>query len=564
MGKASIHIQKASGSAITHNSRENYSKSVVFIDEVNELWNNKKIAYEIYRSELKKRVEAYTNRTNQKLQKTAVTHLSAVVNLEQHHTLKDLESIKDELEKVFDTKVFQIAIHRDEGKIKHKVSGDYFVSGTDFFYNPDDGKYYGDKNKHTFSDEINIDEFDIEKNYHAHIEFMGLDSQGNAIRQKMNRYVLSNLQDFVAIALNMERGNNYQIKKSAKRLDTHEFKASKKRENEVKKIVKREKNKIIDEANEIIINKDEKIKKTKEEKKQLQSDLEFVKNEFKSIRELLKGTGATREDFKKIDDLNKQLQNDLKNNDIDIKKATDEIKNLIIDLKIDNKTKDNKIKEKDEKIKELEDKINDINEAIKNIDEMQNQINNLKNVIENQLEIIEQKDEKIKELEIQNETLQEQINTLIMENLNLKEKNNSSANINDYEAIKKENESLKKENSFLKSSITKIINFANEKIKDFFKFKIYNDVIFKSSDDHLLLEDWEDRCNDRYKLETEYNKQIENELLKEKDFEKVEDTNKINLNTLEKLNKNLEEFISPHKKKEDIEQFNRYDSFLNR
>ena len=39
----------------------------------------------------------------------------------------------------------------------------------------------------------------------------------------------------------MERGNNYQIKKSAKRLDTHEFKASKKEENEVKKIVKNEK-----------------------------------------------------------------------------------------------------------------------------------------------------------------------------------------------------------------------------------------------------------------------------------------------------------------------------------
>ena len=133
MGKASIHIQKASGGAITHNSRENYSKSVVFKDEKNELWNDKKSAFQIYREELKNRVEAYTNRTNQKLQKTAVTHLSAVVNLEQHHTLKDLENIKEELEKVFDTKVFQMAIHRDEGKIKHKETGEYLVSGIDFF-----------------------------------------------------------------------------------------------------------------------------------------------------------------------------------------------------------------------------------------------------------------------------------------------------------------------------------------------------------------------------------------------------------------------------------------------
>ena len=77
---------------------------------------------------------------------------------------------------------------------------------------------------------------------------MGLDSQGQAIRQKMNRFVLSNLQDFTAQTLNMERGNNYQIKKSVKRLDTHEFKASKKEENEVKKIVKNEKNKIVKKA----------------------------------------------------------------------------------------------------------------------------------------------------------------------------------------------------------------------------------------------------------------------------------------------------------------------------
>ena len=54
MGKSSIHIQKASNGAITHNSRENYSKSVVFIDEKNELWNDKKIAYEIYRPPLHK------------------------------------------------------------------------------------------------------------------------------------------------------------------------------------------------------------------------------------------------------------------------------------------------------------------------------------------------------------------------------------------------------------------------------------------------------------------------------------------------------------------------------
>ena len=76
----------------------------------------------------------------------------------------------------------------------------------------------------------------------------------------------SNLQDFTAQTLDMERGNNYQVKKSVKRLDTHEFKASKKEENEVKKIVKNEKSKIVKKANEIINSEREDKKKLKAEK----------------------------------------------------------------------------------------------------------------------------------------------------------------------------------------------------------------------------------------------------------------------------------------------------------
>ena len=69
----------------------------------------------------------------------------------------------------------------------------------------------------------------VQKNYHAHIEMMGLDSDGNAIRQKMNRFVLSNLQDFTAQTLNMERGNNYQLKKVQRDQILTSLKTSKKR-----------------------------------------------------------------------------------------------------------------------------------------------------------------------------------------------------------------------------------------------------------------------------------------------------------------------------------------------
>ena len=474
MGKSSIHIQKASNGAITHNSRENYSKSVVFTDEKNELWNDKKIAYQIYRSELKNRVEAYTNRTNQKLQKTAVTHLSAVVNLEQHHTLKDLEKIKDELEKVFDTKVFQMAIHRDEGKIKHKETGEYLVSGIDFFYNPDDKKYYSKKDKNTFLNELDINQYEIEKNYHAHIELMGLDSQGQAIRQKMNRFVLSNLQDFTAQILNMERGNNYQIKKSAKRLDTHQFKASKKEENEVKKIVKNEKSKIVKKANEIINNE-------KEEKKRIKAELEELKKENSKFREELKANQSEREHYKLQEQLNKQLQQDLKASKIDLSTALEQIE----DLK-----------------KEI------FHPTLKKSDDTP-----AKNI-----EVANHYIKQNKSLQEQNKVLESKVITL--ENKIVSSSPQNDLLIKEIKDLKEKVTVLENENKSLKQKIKDIVSLANEKIKSLFQFKIWNNYMFKRTryDREYINENkedyWEELVYDNPRVDTLYKDNIENELIK--------------------------------------------------
>ena len=205
MAKSSIHIQRAVGGSVGHNSREHFSYSVVFTDdgEENECTHTVDEAYSIYRDELKQRTQAYTERTGQKLQKTAVTQLSAILNLEKHHTLKDLESIKNHLETTIGTKVYQMAIHRDEGKLISKIDGTELYSGKDFFLNPENKKFYFDKK---FTNEIDLKDYEIVKNYHAHIEMMGLDKDGNAIRQKMNKRVLKEMQTFVAKELKMERG----------------------------------------------------------------------------------------------------------------------------------------------------------------------------------------------------------------------------------------------------------------------------------------------------------------------------------------------------------------------
>ena len=303
---SSIHIQKSSAGSVHHNSRENFSHSVVFTDEKNELLNNAKESFTIYRDELKIRSEAYSNSTGQKLQSRAVTQLSAVINLEQHHTMKDLEKIKTYLEKEFDTKVFQMAIHRDEGKLKEKTTGNYLVSGTDFFLNPKDNKHYYDKK---YTKPLNLDNYTIEKNYHAHIEMMGLKSDGKAIRQDMNRFKLSKLQDFVAESLQMQRGKNYLIDKSSKRLDTHEFKQAKKIENNVIRSAK------------------EYIKTIKKETVSLAKAKE-LQEEIKQLRAELKENGATRADYAQLEELNKALKTEVKNKTLTIEQLQQQTNSL--------------------------------------------------------------------------------------------------------------------------------------------------------------------------------------------------------------------------------------------
>jgi hypothetical protein len=362
-----------------------------------------------------------------------------------------------------------MAIHRDEGKIKHKETGEYLVSGIDFFYNEQDNKYYTKKDKNKYENELNIYEYDIEKNYHAHIEFMGLDSQGQAIRQKMNRFVLSNLQDFTAQTLNMERGNNYQIKKSAKRLDTHDYKAEKKAENEVIKTVKKEKNKVIKKANEII--KDERT-----QKKELKNELETLKEENNKARAELKELGGVREDFAKLENLNKKLQEDLKTKSIDLDEALKQIQDLRREV-FSTKYKDNN------------------NNPVKNIDVV-------KHLEKENIQLKTSLDEAniIKEdLKILNDRLENDLKATrnekqILEGkvLTLEAKSIPVQIMNDYELLKKENESLKKENSFLKRMVDKVLNYANSKIKDLINFgkpQVKQSVSFEDFSSQIIVED---------------------------------------------------------------------------
>ena len=326
MATSSIHIQRAVAGSVGHNSREHFSHSVVFTNEKNECTTEIKEAYKTYRSELQIRTEAYTNRTGQKLQKKAVTQLSAVINLEAHHTLKDLEPIKAELERLFDTKVYQMAIHRDEGKLVSKEDGTELYSGKDFFLNPEKDELFFDKK---FTKPVPMENYEVVKNYHAHIEMMGLDSKGNAIRQKMNRVALQGLQTTVAKTLQMERG---------KPRDGY----TKEEMKEILKVVGKKSDyenttlyaqKFNDTAKELGIFKESNKRKDTHQFKDDGAEREKGKRavlatqkdlnaEIALLRSQLKEQGATRADYAQLEQINRELKEQIKAKDLTVDQLT--------------------------------------------------------------------------------------------------------------------------------------------------------------------------------------------------------------------------------------------------
>lgn len=251
MAISSIHIEAGGGGYFAHNSRETPTVNSIFSDEPNFCSCSKEEAFEVYRSELQIRSDAYTERTGQKLQKNAITHLSAIVNFNADHTPEDMQRVCDLLEAKLDTKVIQFAMHRDEGKVNE--------DGT-----PD-------------------------KNYHAHIEFMGLDSKGESVRRKLDRPTLKALQTEVAKTLGMERGRDYAKERSPrpKRLDTYEWKA----------------------------HKESQSKAVKEAVLATEKDL---KAEIARLREQLKEQGATRSDYAGLEQINRELKEQIKAKDLTI------------------------------------------------------------------------------------------------------------------------------------------------------------------------------------------------------------------------------------------------------
>ena len=332
MAISSIHFAAGKGGYFAHNSRETPTKNAIFSDEKNYCSANKDEAFKIYRDELEIRTKAYLDNHpgRKKLHEKTITHLSAIFNFNHDTTVEQAQAVCQYLEKKLDTKVIQMSMHRDEGH--HK------------------------KHSHTEEEQELHDLLKI-KNYHGHIEMLGLDSQGNSIRRKLDKPMLRTIQTDVAAILGMERGRHTSYNKDeyfeiTKAMPEKEEFASKEEYNKAFK----------EKAKELGLYKEPKAKRldTYDYKKAKEMEAEAVARELakakdlqelnKKLREELKEQGATREDYAKLEALNKDLKEQLKDKTLTV----DELNKKIDEYKQEKAPKTNEIVLDDKSIPEKE------------------------------------------------------------------------------------------------------------------------------------------------------------------------------------------------------------------
>ena len=109
-----------------------------------------------------------------KVRKNSTTFKEIVLNIDKHHTIKDIEiaykKVQEAIPKLQEANFINVAIHRDEGHF-NKITDEPIV------------------------------------NYHAHLLLNNLDKNNKTIFRQLTRAELSKIQDIMAESLQMERGD---------------------------------------------------------------------------------------------------------------------------------------------------------------------------------------------------------------------------------------------------------------------------------------------------------------------------------------------------------------------
>jgi len=302
MAKSSINFAKASKGGFQHNDRTKVPDYL--LPEKYHLGNevdiSAKDAEEKIQILYKEAKKNYEERTGQKIQATSYKW-EAVVNLNKEHTLKDVQQLTKDLEKETGFTAVQIAIHRDEGRVI----------------------------KDSQNKEVPI------YNHHAHITFFTLDREtgDNLYRRTIKTSDRRKIEkDIFNKYNNIQKGEaGSKERKAFNKLVNEEIKKKGLKVMDSKRLsrlqtltaenlgMKRGKVSIKEEAERLGVEHDKNPAERLEHKqyKQVQQEKELIKakelkEELKKARESLKDQGAKREDYAKLEQLSKDLQEERK------------------------------------------------------------------------------------------------------------------------------------------------------------------------------------------------------------------------------------------------------------
>lgn len=180
--KTSINFKAVKSDSEAHNFRK---KTFDYIRKdltcKNEYWSEEKLSNRL------QKIESYCKeKSGRKLQKNAMPIREAIVVIKEDTTMQDLHNLSKRLEEELQIRIFQIAIHKDEGHFDKKAK-------------------------------------EWKPNYHAHLVADWQDLKtGKTLKHRSFQY--SKMQDITAECLGMERG----VEGSKVRLEAIEFKIQKK------------------------------------------------------------------------------------------------------------------------------------------------------------------------------------------------------------------------------------------------------------------------------------------------------------------------------------------------
>lgn len=451
MRKGTFSVENAKTHSSKHNSRELLPKYL--IDNSKENYYELIISDDKFIAQAQKRYKEIVKQNMQKKQIPALIK-ETVLTIHEHQNENDIKSLFKKLNEEFGGHhLTELSIHRDEGyffkddiayyptkNILNKNGNWYICSNTDITK----------PKKEDFDTKVNINDFEKVFNYHAHAKFSMFDmNTGKTAR--MHKSQMSKRIKLVSDYLGLDYNPSVDrfVKKSVNQIKDEHLAIARekektqqlhkqKKEQEELKLSNTQSSFNSTNLNNFNINNTfnkklfsnmiwtttRHIKKTintpsnisflENKNIEQQAKIKDLKEVVKALREELKNKGLKREDFKEVEDKNRELHKLIKNKDLSLSDLKNEIQTLKDKLQKKEENESNLQAYNTNLNKDIE-ALQETNEDLRdNINKLVQENENYENIVKELKEELKTAQEKSKAYYGLNESLKLQVNTLKM------------------------------------------------------------------------------------------------------------------------------------------------------